>query len=179
MLEKWKNNILLFWEWLQTDYGMIFSTIVFLPFGLFLIYKNKKINRNVKIGCMTIGIIYIFIFAGVQAKMHNLSITNENQIKEIKNISETLQDKNEVTKTLEKKVSQFNEYKAKMKPYEALSDEDAKKRKIDADAADKVNKALNEIPELALLSVNDKSKLSDVRKLYDSLSDSQKNNLCD
>lgn len=174
IVEKFKIKLQQYCAWLNTVQGLIVCTVLFLPLGLFLIYRNNTFAKNIKVVCLTIGIIYIAIFTGIEAGLMYQYRKNDSQYNEIQELSDNLSNKNEQIKSLEQTSTEFTDYKTKMKPYEALSEADAKAKKVDADAADKVNTAINEMPIAASLNVNDKSKLSDTRKLYNGLTDSQK-----
>ena len=173
-MEKFKIKVQQYWEWMQTEQGVILCTILFLPLGLFLIFKKNSIKRDVKVACFIIGILYISIFAGLQAKTNYLSQKNNDQYNEIRLLTEKNSQKDKRINALEDESKEFTEYKTKMKPYEALSEADAKAKKIDADAADKVNTAIKSLPELSSLTLNDKTKVEESRKLYNALTDWQK-----
>lgn len=173
-MEKFKIKVQQYWEWMQTGQGVILCTILFLPLGLFLIFKKNSIKRDVKVACFIIGILYIFIFAGLQAKTNYLSQKNNGQYNEIRLLTEKNSQKDKRINALEDESKEFTEYKTKMKPYEALSEADAKAKKIYADATDKVNTAIKSLPELSSLTLNDKTKVEESRKLYNALTDGQK-----
>src|SRR5699024_3666679 len=61
-----------------------------------------------------------------------------------------------------------------MKPYEAMSEADAKKAKVDTDAANNVSEKIKGLPTIDELKLDDKDKITNVQQSYDALTDEQK-----
>lgn len=173
------------WAWLNTEKGILISFIIFIPLGLFLIWRNNHFEKKFNIVVTVVaglflltGIIGFIQKTTVSANYDNL----QDKYAKLQHKDRDLQNNNHDQKEklvdtqdeLDTVRSDYDDYQARMSPYEKLSDADAKKRQNDSDAADKVESALASLPKIDSLTSSDKPSLANVRKLYNDLTDDQK-----
>ncbi|MFD1399590.1 hypothetical protein ACFQ41_09760 [Lacticaseibacillus suilingensis] len=167
-----------FVEGIQSEIGVLIATLVFPPLGIFLVWKTKRFSKEYRIVFTVLAVlVFVVQFSTVASssttaseltqltdKYNHLSKQNKKHLKQYQVASSdysALSDK-------------YDSYHQKMKPYEALSEADAKKRQADADAADKVTSAIEGLPTVDTLASKDEGALKAARTMYNALTASQK-----
>lgn len=154
-----------------TNSFVMFSLIAFFPVGLFLLWRSKNFRKSVKIITTLIGSCWVFIFMvyvlGSKSLVEDLNETSVNYVK-LNTEFNTLKEKN-----LELR-NEYTAYEKKMKPYESMSEADAKKREVDTKTADKVAQKILELPTLESLKFEDKDKISQIENELKKLTKDQK-----
>lgn len=161
-------------NWIQTKEGMVFSTLIFFPIGIYFLIKSKNIKPWIKAVGSVVAIIYFLNFVSLSSNSSSVLASNENLNGEITSLKASVAEKDQQISSYKEVEAEYATYKSEMKPYEALSEADAKKKQADAEAAEKVNGKISSLPETDTVTVEDKKDVDSAQKLYDSLTDSQK-----
>lgn len=157
--------------WFKKTEGIIVALVVFFPLGLYLMWRYTEFHKIVK-GIITVSLCIFHLVLVAYISGYNNLVSDVNTLHtENKDLVVAYNEKEE---SLEELTSDYAEYKAKMKPYESLSEADAKKRISDAKAAEKVTKEIQGLPSKSDITLKEEDKVTAVKKLYDALSKEQK-----
>ena len=154
--------------WLQTNTASIVFLFVFFPVGLFLLWKYGQQNKIGK----SISTLITLAYHALVLLIFSASISNYNDL--VADYNNLTQDYNTLHDTATNTEQEYTAYQEKMKPYESLSDADAKKRQNDANAADKVTTTIQALPSVEEVTTKDKNAVASAEKLYDALTKEQK-----
>lgn len=117
---------------------IIVMIVIFFPIGLFLMWKYKKFNKNIRIAVScVVGVIFIAKVASTgpsQAEYDELLTKYDKQADELLDLNDDFDD---ITK-------EYKDYKEKMKPYEQMELAEAEAKKIEAERVAAEKKAADE-----------------------------------
>lgn len=143
MVEKMKKYVLKGKGFFRTDRGMLLSLVFLYPLGLYLVFKKSKWSKTNKIissvvaGLFLIVLLHNNYLASVEASLSEKLMTVEEKLRfeeeQVSRLEQVITGKETDLTTL---VSETDAYKAKMQPYEKLSEEDAKKKLADLKKAE-------------------------------------------
>lgn len=161
-------------KFLKTNEGIVLSLVIFFPLGIYLIWKYSNFSRVTKIMTTLISIILLLTFTSLDAANRNLVKANDRlNEKSAWNESKIIELTNDNTDLNKSKLA-FAAYQTKMKPYESLSEADAKARQLDNQAAKKVSDQIDKLPVLVNLTLENKDQAKNIRGIFEGLTKNQK-----
>lgn len=175
-----KNNAEIFsrWKrWTATIDGQLVLSILFFPYGGYLLWKKAKLRNSTKI-VITLGILFALFgfltsnanandYTSAKAANDELQEENSQQKENIRLLNSDLQN-------LKTNKKEYAAYKKKMSSYENLAEEEAKKKTADLEAINSVKEKINKLPSVSFMNLSAKSSIEEARKSYDGLTDEQK-----
>lgn len=166
------------WAWFNTESGTLIACILFLPLGIYLVFRSNRFSGRFKNIFAGVGIVVMLVFlvnavgdANVRADYGDLQTKHSKLNRDYTDTSAYAQELSADQDTLQKK---YDAYKEKMQPYESLSKADAAKRKRDDKAAQAVTDKIDALPSVNELAGSDEGAIKKARSLYNALTDEQK-----
>lgn len=135
-------------QFFSSDYGLIISLLIFFPLGIYLVWKNKSEWRtSSKFTISVVPVIIFYLFVSNNQELATLKTEAEIARYSISEVSKDLEDEQDISLNLKNKLdeteialseltSEHEKYEKKMKPYEKLSEADAKKKIADLKKAE-------------------------------------------
>ncbi|MDF0479672.1 hypothetical protein OL233_05160 [Vagococcus sp. PNs007] len=135
-------------QFFSSDYGLIISLLIFFPLGIYLVWKNKsEWKTSSKFIASVVPLIIFYLFVSSNQELATLKTEAEVARHSISEVSKNLEDEQNINLNLKNKLdetelalselaSEHEKYEKKMKPYEKLSEADAKKKIADLKKAE-------------------------------------------
>lgn len=149
---------------------IVFLLIAFFPFGLFCLWKSNNFKLSVKLAITVIGSWWVIIFVNNTAYSNYYSNELNSLTEKYSLVEEEMTDLKLRNKTLTEGEKEFAIYRERMEPFE----KSAQKIDDDIEKVKEINVQIEELPDIELIDLSDKEKITKINMLVDNLTKEQK-----